>query len=404
MPVMLTPVKPAAAKGRNLNDTDDLNGKIRMRNGLWSMLAPSLSNGLTTIGLLSMILDTSPSIGDTQHRLLTWSVVIIWAVITVSFALRLRKIRGWPQRSDYLTSGNGLIDLASSLSLPFGWLVTSDPNDAPLFALVWSLRYIRHTAGLALFWRVMQRSRTALLSIASLFIAILFAASALAYIFERNLQPEAFGSIPRAMWWSIVTITTTGYGDLLPATLWGRLLAGWVMVGGVVMFALWAGIVATAFAEELQRRHFLHTWDLVATVPFFQKLGAATVADIVRLLESRDVAQGTVIVRKGDPGDAMYFLVSGEATVELAEPVALKPGNFFGEMALLFGAPRSATVIATQPSVLLVLDVADLRELAGRRPELVNLIEAEARRRSQANAQTELQAGQDGTKQGVTVP
>lgn len=235
--------------------------------------------------------------------------------------------------------------------------------------------------------------RAALLSIASLFVAVFFVTSTLAYVLERSVQPEAFGSIPRAMWWSVVTMTTTGYGDLLPATLWGRLLAGWVMIGGVVMFALCAGIIATAFAEELQRRHFLHTWDLVATVPFFQKLGAATIADIVRLLETRDVGEGTVILRKGEPGDTMYFLASGEATVELVPtPVVLRPGSFFGEMALLFGLPRSATVTATQPSVLLVLDVADLRELAGRRPELVKLIEAEARRRSDANAQVEMPA------------
>lgn len=360
-----------------------------MRNGLWSMIAPALSNGLATIGLLAMILDTSPSIGDQAHRFLTGIVIVVWAGIGIGVIFNLWRMNGRGSRLAYLGSAVGLIDLASVFSLPFGWLATSDPRDALLFVLVWSLRYIRHTAGLALFWRVMQRSRTALFSIASLFIAIFFATSTLAYVFERNVQPEAFGSIPRAMWWSIVTITTTGYGDLLPATIWGRLLAGWVMVGGVVMFALWAGIVATAFAEELQRRHFLHTWDLVATVPFFQKLGAATVADIVRLLESRDVGQGTVIIRKGDRGDTMYFLVSGEATVQLAEPVVLRPGSFFGEMALLFGAPRSATVIATEPSVLLVLDIADLRELAGRRPELVDLIEAEARRRSEANAKAE---------------
>lgn len=346
-----------------------------------------LSSGLTTIGLLAMILDTSPAIDGLQHHALVGLVVAVWAAMTASFTLRIRRLSTWGERRAYLASAYGLIDVASVISLPFGWLVTSEPRDALLFGLVWSLRYVRHAAGLNLFWRVMQRSRTALLSIASLFIAIFFAASTLAYVFERNVQPEAFGSISRAMWWSVVTITTTGYGDQLPVTLWGRLLAGWVMIGGVVMFALWAGIVATAFGEELQRRHFLHTWDLVATVPFFQKLGAATVADIVRLLEVRDVGEGTVILRKGDAGDTMYFLVSGEATVQVApEPVVLEPGNFFGEMALLFGAPRSATVIATQPSVLLVLDIADLRELAGRRPELVNLIETEARRRSEANA------------------
>jgi voltage-gated potassium channel len=184
-----------------------------------------------------------------------------------------------------------------------------------------------------------------------------------------------------------VTLTTTGYGDLTPTTIWGRLLAGWVMVGGIVMFALQAGIIATAFAEELQRRHFLHTWDLVTSVPFFRGLGAAAIADVVRLLSAREVAEDTNIVSAGEAGDAMYFIVSGEVAVHLrSKTLMLGPGEFFGEMALLFGAPRTATVTATRPSVLLVLDIADFRELAGRRPEVINLIEAEGKRRREANA------------------
>jgi voltage-gated potassium channel len=173
----------------------------------------------------------------------------------------------------------------------------------------------------------------------------------------------------------------------VPVTIWGRLLAAWVMVGGIVIFALWAGIIASAFAEELQRRHFLRTWDLVADVPFFQSLGAAAIADIVRLLHPRHVAAGTVVIREGQAGDAMYFIVSGEATVMFApEPVKLGAGAFFGEMALLFGTRRSATVVITEPGVLLALDVADFRTLAGKRPELINVIEAEGRRRREANA------------------
>lgn len=235
----------------------------------------------------------------------------------------------------------------------------------------------------------MQRSRAPLLSIASLFVAVFLTAATLAYVFERGAQPEAFGSVPRAMWWAIVTLTTTGYGDVMPITIWGRLLAGWVMVGGIVMFTLQAGIIATAFAEELHRRHFLHTWDLVTAVPFFRGLGAAAIADIVRLLQAREVAAGTIIVRVGEPGDAMYFIVSGEVAVQLtSEPLMLGPGSFFGEMALLFGAPRSATVTVTKPSVLLVLDIADFRELAGRRPEVVTPIEIEGKRRREANALT----------------
>lgn len=351
-----------------------------------SRLPSILSNGLTVAGLFAMILDTSPSETAAQHQVFLGIVVVAWGAILIELAVHLRRYEAWDERLAYLATSEGLIDLASVLALPVGRLVVSDPHDASLFALVWSLRFIRHTSGLNLFVRVMQRCRLPLLSILSLFIAIFFGASTLAYIFERHLQPEAFGSVGRAMWWAVVTLTTTGYGDMTPMTVWGRLLGGWMMVGGIVMFALQAGIIATAFAEELQRRHFLHTWDLVMTVPLFQRLGAATIADIVRRLEARDVREGTVIIRKGDRGDTMYFLVSGEATVVLEpEPVVLKPGSFFGEMALLFSAPRSATVVATQPSVLLVLDIADLRELAGRRPELVELIETEARRRRDAN-------------------
>ncbi len=359
----------------------------RLQSSRWRWVPRTLSNGLTTIGLLAIVLGTSPTVGASEHRFLFGTVVAVWGCIATAFIFKLGLAFAKPRRHAYLSSAEGLIDLAATIALPIGWLLVPDPRDAPLFALVWTLRYIRHSTGLALFWRIMQRSRIALLSIASLFLGIFLTTATLAYVFERNAQPEAFGSVPQAMWWAIVTLTTTGYGDLVPATVWGRLLAGWVMVGGAVMFALQAGIIATAFTEELRRRHFLHTWDLVIAVSFFQGLGAAAIADIVRLLQARDVAEGTVVVRLGEPGDAMYFIVSGEVTVQLTpKPVILGPGSFFGEMALLFGTPRSATVIATKPSVLLVLDIADFRELAGRRPEVVNAIEAEGKRRREENA------------------
>jgi len=362
-----------------------------LQSGSWRWVRAALSNGLTTIGLLGMGLVTLPSISISEHRILTGIVVAVGGCIAAAFVCRLWLASANRGRTGYLASSKGLIDLAAATALPIGWLVAPDPHDALLFAIVWSLRYARQSTGLALFGRVMRRSRVALLSIASLFFLVFLSSATLAYVFERNAQPEAFGSVPRAMWWAIVTLTTTGYGDLVPATIWGRLLGGWVMVGGIVMFALQAGIIATAFAEELRRRHFLNTWDLVTSVSFFQGLGAAAIADIVRLLQALHVAKGTTIVRQGAPGDVMYFIVSGEVTVQLTpKPVVLGRGSFFGEMALLFDAPRSATVIATKPSVLLVLDIADFRILAGRRPELVDAIEAEGKRRQDENATTAL--------------
>ena len=358
----------------------------RLKSGLWGWLPGTMSNGLTTVGLFAMILVTSGPVDSIEERIYFGVMVVVWGCIALELLFHLRLAFTMAGRYAGLATPEGLIDLAAAIIPPIGWVLENDLRDASLFSVVWTLRYIRHSTGLPLFWRIFQRSRTALLSIASLFLVVFLGTATLAYVFERDIQPEAFGSISRAMWWSIVTLTTTGYGDVVPTTVWGRLLGGWLMIGGIVTFALQAGIIATAFSEELQRRHFLRTWDLVMSVSFFQRLSTAAVADIVKLLHTRHVTMGTTIVRSGDPGNTMYFIVSGEAAVQLrGEPVILGPGNFFGEMALLFGSPRSANVVAVKPMVLLVLDIADFRQLAGRWPEIVDAIEIEGKRRRQEN-------------------
>ena len=113
-----------------------------------------------------------------------------------------------------------------------------------------------------------------LLGVMSIFGIVLFVASLAAYLIERDAQPDKFGSIPQAMWWAVVTLSTTGYGDEIPQSLAGRVLAGVVMTSGIGVFALWAGILATGFAEELRRQDFVRKWQLVSAVPLFQKLGS----------------------------------------------------------------------------------------------------------------------------------
>lgn len=82
---------------------------------------------------------------------------------------------------------------------------------------------------------------------------LLFGATAL-YWAERQVQPEAFGSIPRALWWSIITLTTVGYGDVSPITPVGKFLASIVALGGIGLVAMPTGIMASAFSEAMQRR------------------------------------------------------------------------------------------------------------------------------------------------------
>lgn len=80
----------------------------------------------------------------------------------------------------------------------------------------------------------------------------LFSATLL-YLVERNVQPEAFSSIPAALWWSIATLTTVGYGDVVPVTPLGRILGALTTLGGIALFALPSAILASGFMIDGQR-------------------------------------------------------------------------------------------------------------------------------------------------------
>jgi voltage-gated potassium channel len=87
-----------------------------------------------------------------------------------------------------------------------------------------------------------------------LVLALVVIAATLVYAVERDAQPKAFPSIPAAMWWGVVTMTTVGYGDVYPITPAGKFIAGVSVLLGVGLFALPAGILSGGFAEELARR------------------------------------------------------------------------------------------------------------------------------------------------------
>jgi voltage-gated potassium channel len=300
-------------------------------------------------------------------------------------------------RLAWMTSPSGLFDLLGTI--PGVLDIAFSPTYASLYGFVWVFKPARYSPGLASLRRVVSRARDALLSVLLGFGIVLLAAASLAYLLERNAQPQQFGSIPQALWWAIVTLTTTGYGDVVPMTSAGRMLGGVVMVAGILVFALAAGILASGYAEELRRREFLRTWDLVAKVPFFKNVGASVIADVARLLRARDYPARAVIMRRGETGDSMYFIASGEVEVRLRpETIRLGPGDFIGEMALLTGEPRTATVVATQPCTLLILDIVDFRQLLSHQPELAQVVHEEAERRRVVNEEAD--SGRSGARPG----
>ena len=199
----------------------------------------------------------------------------------------------------------------------------------------WS-SFSQNYPGFAQLGRVFVQESTALASVLALFLIVLFVSSAAMFVIERGVQPAAFGTMPEVLWWAVVTLTTTGYGDKVPLTYLGHLLGSFVMICGIATFGLWTGILATGFAAESRRRNFIQTWDLVSKVPFFQSLDPSAIAEITHLLRRLEVPGNTAVIRRGRAGDCMYFIADGEVQVDVKPtPVRLGKGAFFGELALL---------------------------------------------------------------------
>ncbi len=146
--------------------------------------------------------------------------------------------------------------------------------------------------------------------------AALFSATAM-HMAEGKVQPDKLGTIPDAMWWAIVTLGTIGYGDVVPVTAAGRLVATGTIMSSLIIMALPIGIIANAFAQQLHRRDFVVTWTMVSRVPLFAGLSASDVGDILKLLIARRVDAGEIIARRGAEADSMVFIVKGEVEITL---------------------------------------------------------------------------------------
>jgi len=336
--------------------------------------------GLILVSALAIALETLKDGTERLEWLLRLIEALTVAVMLVEYALRLwvapeREAIGsdepWRARLQYATSFVGVVDLLAAVP-GLVTLIVPIPVDAlRLLRLLRLLKLARYTPALTLFAAVIRNERRALLATFLVVGVLIVLESTVMYTLEREAQPMVFASIPHAMWWAIVTIATVGYGDIFPITPAGKMFGGAVMVIGIALFAVPAGILATGFANEIRKRDVVVTWQTVAHVPLFTGLDAARIAEIARLLKHQVVPAQFVVVRRGDPADAMFFIMSGEVQVDITPtPVRLGRGQYFGEIALIRDTVRTATVTTLTECQLLSLDVADFRRLLESHPSL----------------------------------
>ncbi len=346
---------------------------------------------LIVANLVAVVLESVPDYDARFHRLFFAIELVSLVVFTVEYALRVwvavehapyRHLKKSVARLRFVTSPFGIVDLLAVV--PF-WLAFAGPADLRvvlIFRFVRFLKLARYSPSMRSLLAALYSERRALFGCFVILMGATTVAASIMHLVEGKVQPQNFGTIPDAMWWAIVTLSTIGYGDVVPVTPAGKLVAAATGMTGLIMMAMPIGIVATAFAEEVHRRAFVVTWGMVARVPLFSGLSAIEIADIMELLRAEQVEAEEVVVRRGEAAHSMYFVAAGEVEIVLdSERIRLGAGHFFGEIAVLRRARRSATVTALTRTSLLVLDAHDLHALMARQPRIAERIREVARKR-----------------------
>jgi voltage-gated potassium channel len=340
--------------------------------------------GLIIVTLTGTVLESVPRLANAHGWLFDIVEYAALAAFSIEYLARVwtavehppwRRLGPVQARLRFVASAAGLVDLIAVLPFWLSFVIAADFKALLVLRLIRFFKLTRYSPAMRSLLEALNAERRALLGCFVILCGATLIAAALMHLAEGAAQPDKFGTIPDAMWWAIVTLGTVGYGDAVPITAAGRLVAGITIFVGLLMVAMPVGIVATAFSNEVHRRDFVVTWGLVARIPLFSELSAAQIADVMKLLRSQKVDKGTTITRRGEPAHSMYLIVDGEVEIRLRHNhVHLGAGDFFGEVAALRQSRRSATAVALQTTRLLALDASDLHSLMDREPQIATRI------------------------------
>lgn len=160
-------------------------------------------------------------------------------------------------RIRYILSPMALVDLLAILPFYLPMIISLDLRFIRILRLLRVFRLLkigRYSESLKKFGIVLKMKKEEL-GIAVFIVGFLLVfTSCIMYYVENEAQPEAFSSIPKAMWWGVATLTTVGYGDVYPITALGKVLGAMIAILGVGMVALPAGIIASGFSEQIKHR------------------------------------------------------------------------------------------------------------------------------------------------------
>ncbi len=366
----------------------------RGRRGTWSHVFDMFIVAVIILNVAIAVIETVASIQAVWGPWLRVIDTLCVAIFVAEYAGRIWSAPehplyygkpDWRARLAYALTPLMLIDMLAILPFFLELVWGVDVAAVRVIRIIRFYRLARYVPAIATIGRVLAAEWRALVGSMVIFFGLLLIASVAIYLAERHAQPEAFGDVPSAMWWAVVTLSTVGYGDVTPITVLGKIIAGFVMLAGLAFLALPVGIIANGFQQEIKQRDFVVSFAMVARVPLFNRMEPSAIARLVRLLHAKKFNAGGIVMSKGEDADSMFFITYGEVEVELPKrTIRLGDGDFFGEMALMsHESKRVATVTAVRPTDLLVLSAPDFRRLMVQHPEIQKVMHETAQQRKQ---------------------
>lgn len=231
----------------NIRQKKHIGDIIWGRHERWGHAFDNVMIFVILISVSLMAIETLPNFPETFRApsdILNWVVIVVF---TIEYGLRY-----WtsPKKLRYIFSFWGLIDLAAIL--PFlTFLVFGLPAGETLLSLriLRVAKLLRFVANMDLLQRAFELMWRDLLVVLFLALIMMFCTAFGIYVFEHEAQPEAFKSIPHSFWFAITTLTTVGYGDIYPITVGGKIFTFFILMIGLGVVALPAGLVSAALTQ-----------------------------------------------------------------------------------------------------------------------------------------------------------
>lgn len=259
--------------GEAWREFERLNRHRHWRARLYALLEPTGHSGMlhryldnfivfwVLVAILNAVLESVASINRVFAREMAWIDTVSFSIFALEYVCRwiaapenpAWRHKGLP-RLAFMRSPQAVIDLLAIL--PFllerflPWPI--DLRFLRVFRLLRLLKLTRYTSATSTLYKVVRREGQVIFASVFVMILLVVLTASIGYLFEHQAQPDKFENIPQSIYWAVVTLASVGYGDISPVTPMGRALTVVLSLLGIGIFAIPAGLLASAFTDQLR--------------------------------------------------------------------------------------------------------------------------------------------------------